>query len=302
MSKLIRIAAIQFISTLLFFSGAVSKAQEVDPFYTKLLEKGEQTFLSGDYAKAIKELEIAYFGIHGDKPLKARTCTYLGLCHYYLKNVEKGKEYLREAESLVGREGMLAFNIHEGARFDLGRLLIALDSGGSVDPEGLNRLPPVPRERGELRQNRDLKQLEREIKADPRNAALYYELYSIHRDGNNFEDAKETIENLVDKNPQELYGFFLLGIIHYQAREYEDSFECLKRFFDLAGKQETRPELRTEARAYHILARYLNGDRKEAVQLLRQSRELVTLENVWRLSLSDKDKIILRGLLEKNQS
>ena len=102
---------IVIISFVAFFCCFVLGAQETDPFYLNLLEKGEQCFLDGDYKNAVKNLEIAYFGIHSNDEIKAKACIYLGLSHYYLRDSEKGTKYLGEAEAIDGLTLLLPLSI-----------------------------------------------------------------------------------------------------------------------------------------------------------------------------------------------
>ena len=75
--------------------GSVLKAQQVDSFYTDLLRRGEQSYLGGNYEEAIKQFEVAAFGVYGEKNLLAVAKLYLCLCHYALNDIDKCEQYLR---------------------------------------------------------------------------------------------------------------------------------------------------------------------------------------------------------------
>ena len=48
---------------LIFLGNSDLKCQETDAFYKNLFEKGEKSFLAKNYKEAVKELEIAVFGL-----------------------------------------------------------------------------------------------------------------------------------------------------------------------------------------------------------------------------------------------
>lgn len=278
--------------------GLLSGAQETDPFYLSLLEKGEKCFLDGDYKGAVKNLKIAYFGIRTNDDVKAKACVYLGLSHYYLKNSAEGKKYLREVEELLGENGVNTLNIDQGAKLDLIRLTKAFKSGKIVKAEGLQALPRVPAERATQNNFTNKKQIEQLIKANPRNTSFYYDLYSFHRFNNNFKEAKKAIENLVKNNPQDIYGYYMLGFVLYQERKFKDAVSHFVTFLQRAPTLNINPNNQIEIRALLILSRYYHGDREEARILIEESRELLQIDTIRALPISEKDKIVLRGLLE----
>jgi TonB family protein len=119
------------------------RAQDVsrpDPFYLSLFEKAQKSFLAKSYSDAARDFEIAAFGLAADKTLKARALTYLGLAHYYLKDIGASEKCLREAADLVGENGFISLNIHSSASADLERLLAffgikAQAEGGGAEAE-----------------------------------------------------------------------------------------------------------------------------------------------------------------------
>jgi len=110
---------------ILFLLNSVHFSQEIDPFYFRLFQEGEKSFLAGSYKEAAKELEIAIFGLNREKELKVKTYAYLSLGYYHLKNREKSQEYLRKASDLLGEEGFEGIDINESVQSDLEKLLVA---------------------------------------------------------------------------------------------------------------------------------------------------------------------------------
>jgi len=201
---------ISFISLIAIASSAILLSsslfsQEIDPFYLKLLTRGEKSFLAQNYKEAAKELEIAAFGLHREKKLKAKALVYLSMCYYYLKDMENCENYLRQVSELVGREEIanLEKEIDESVRFDFQKLLnhfkLAPEEEKEVPlkiPEKAEAKTKPPEQkartktqiRDKARVERDpVKNLERNIKARPRNVSLYYELYKIHIRNSNSE-------------------------------------------------------------------------------------------------------------------
>jgi len=97
--------------------------QETDAFYKNLFKKGEKSFLAKNYKEAVKELEIAVFGLYKEKELRGKAYVYLSLSYYYLKDVKKCEKYLREAFDLLGDEGLKKLELDKPARSDLEKLI-----------------------------------------------------------------------------------------------------------------------------------------------------------------------------------
>ncbi len=110
---------------------------------------------------------------------------------------------------------------------------------------------------------------------------------------------KKTIKDLVKNNPNEMYGYYLLGIIQYQDREFKDARTSLENFFELSLSQTVKNEIVLEAKAYQILCDYLRGERDKAQKSFAESAALFTLESIRTLPISNKDKSILLNLIEK---
>lgn len=67
-------------------------------------KKGEKSFLAGNYKVAVKELQIAAFGLLGEKKLRAKAYVYLSLSYYYLKDIDESEKYLKEAAELISEQ------------------------------------------------------------------------------------------------------------------------------------------------------------------------------------------------------
>jgi protein TonB len=105
-----------------FCTGAFS-AQQIDPFYLQLFEKAQKSFLAKNYEQAASDFEIASFGLVDDKELRAKALVYLGLSHYYLKDMISSEKYLRGAADLMAEKGIESLKIDESAWPDLDKLM-----------------------------------------------------------------------------------------------------------------------------------------------------------------------------------
>jgi TonB family protein len=117
------LALIWIMTPVLSSAFIVDPLQQIDPFYTTLLEKAQKSFLAKNYESASGDFEVAAFGLAGNKTLRARALVYLSLCRYYLKDLTASEKYLRDAADLMGNAGFAELQIHESARPELEKLL-----------------------------------------------------------------------------------------------------------------------------------------------------------------------------------
>jgi len=147
MNKLGTSLALALAGIVLIISVSFS-AQQSDPFYLGLLEKAQRSFLAKNYGEAAQDFEVAAFGLASDKALQAKAYVYLGLCRYYLKDMQASERSLREAAAIMGEEGFASLEIYESAWPDLEKLtaFFSLAAGkNEALPEEMEKpLPPDP--------------------------------------------------------------------------------------------------------------------------------------------------------------
>lgn len=97
--------------------------QQTDPFYTNLLQKAEKSFIARNYAEAARDLEIAAFGLGGNKVPLARALVYLSISRYYLKDIAASEQNLQQAAAVMADEALAGLELHESARPILRKLL-----------------------------------------------------------------------------------------------------------------------------------------------------------------------------------
>jgi len=279
------------------FCSTVLRSQQVDSFYIRVLERGEQYYMDSDYINALDKLKVAIFGLHGAKELQAKAYVYMCLSYFYLKDRANSEKYLKEAEKLLTTEEILALDITEAARNDLERLTYTLRAG-SNPLAGLRMLPKIPDESLISDSNSDQSQLTQDIRENPNNPSLYYKLYNIYRESYNYQGAKKTIADLVKNNPYEMYGYFLFGIIQYQDNEFKEALTNLENFLKLSAGLSVKESILTEVISYQILSTYLRGDRNKVHELVAQHAASLTRDRIRALPLSEKDKRMLQGIVD----
>jgi len=277
---------------LLFLSvcpGALLQAQEPDPFYMDLYTKGERAFLARDYSEAAKKLEIAAFGLYGQKELMEKAHAYLAIAHYHLKNMERCEKFLKDARDLLGEEGFNGLEIDESAWPDMEMLVSRFKMGR------------IPKREQRLIEQGTVEELEARIQKDPHSAAYYYALYERHRQQNDSKAARETIKDMLVKIPAEINGYLMLAKMDYQVQEFKDAAKNLDKILKLSENAEIDESLLQETRAYAILCASLRGDRKKTQRLVSKWSDALSDEQINSLSLGEEDKEKLRGILEAQE-
>lgn len=298
---------ILFIAIMFLIGNYSLKSQETDPFYINLLNKGEKSFLARSYKEAIKELEIAAFGLLEKNTLRAKAYVYISLAYYHLKDLNKSKKYLKDAEELVGERGLRELKTEESIGIEVGNLLnsfqlreIQRQVKGKEKSKKFKPEIKTPEEKKSLISGHveHIRELKKSIKADPRNIALYYDLYQIYRIINNRAAAKKILKNLVKYNPAEINGYCLLGKMEFKERDYKEAEQIFEKILKLGKRVQLEKNLSVEAKAYLIICSYLQGKRKDTQKMVFAWLNDFTLEKISSLSLEIDDKEMLKRIIE----
>lgn len=265
-----------------------SLGQEADPFYLNLLSQGERSLLEGNYRKAIDELEIAVFGLNKETRLEAKAYVYMSLSYHYLKNREQSEKYLKDAKNLIGEEELRSLEIHESTRTELESLLNSLK-------------PEIDREKLQIEEDVNvqelIKMLENEIKDNPRNVSLHYQLYDAYRSNNNRAYARRTLENLVKNNPAEINGYYLLGKFEYEEGDYKEADKIFEKVLELSKRVQLEESLSAQIKAYLILSSHLRGKRNKAKERVFSWISDFQEEKISALPLDIEDKENLERII-----
>ncbi|UCE40550.1 MAG: TonB family protein [Candidatus Aminicenantes bacterium] len=277
-------------------------SQKIDPFYLKRLEKGEQAFQAGNIEKAVEELEIALFGLGGNKEARAKACLYLGLSHHILKNNQKAEEYLSEAKNLVDMEELRNLISDESMWQYLNNVMAKFNLLGPSAKQPAapqNRPKPFPQSRIINPRETDIaRNLEQRIKLNPQDTGPYYELYEYHQEKNDTRAAKNVLESLIRRNPSEAKGYYLLGRIQYEQRKFKEAEKSFSRVFELQKIVAIEKQAVLEAIAYQILALHLQGDRKASTRMFALRSDQMSEENIRFLDLNEQDRSIFMGIAQ----
>ena len=124
--------------------GQTMDEQSSEAFYIKLLSQGEQSFLAADYGKALKELEIAAFGLFRQNMLLGKAYILMALSYSHLDEAENAAHSLREAFRWINKDEYreLELNIGDSDRGLLDRLIEETDVWEEV-PEEEETAPSV---------------------------------------------------------------------------------------------------------------------------------------------------------------
>lgn len=319
----------RFLITGIIISGFLNLylySQQIDPFYLRLLQQGEESFRSRNYMDAATELEIAAFGLYPEKRLLGKACVYLSLCHYYLNNMDESEKYLRKAAKLGGKEGLggLELEVDEPVLAELLKLsdYFQLDLGlteemaqvekqteteKQIEPveakekrkeaAATAKAPPPPEIERESTEDL-IKELEKKIEKEPTDTSLYYRLYELHRKNDDFKAARKTLQRLVKKNPEEIEAYYLWGKLSLERRNYKDAGKAFERIVDLSSKVQVEESTMTEAKASLVLCSYLRGDRKKAQKLAFSWMNELSPEKISSLSLDAEYRQKLQKIVE----
>ncbi len=300
------------ITTFLFLiSCLLLSGQETDPFYINLLNHGEKSFLTGNYREAIKELEIAAFGLLGDNLLRAKAYIYIGVSYYNLRDVVKSKEYLIKAQECLHEADSHQLKIDETVLREFNNLLNSFQLNKKQKAATLEKIEKSTSKLKESGRKEKLKidlsdrieELKKSLKTDPRNISLHYELYQIYLDQNNLKAAKKVLKDLVKKNPTEINSHYLLGKIEFKDRKYKEAQQAFEKLLNLSQRIKLDDIKTAEAKAYLILCTYYRGKRKDTHKMIDTWLDELTPAKISLLSLDIGEKEKLQRIIDiyKNQ-
>ena len=270
LKKIAQISALGLLGMMLL-SPLLLCNQETDPFYHKLLREGEKSYLNKNYEEAAEKLEIAKFGLHGDKKSLAKAYVYLILSYRYLKNMEKCEEYLKKAVGLLNLNGLEELEIDTSSRNDFENLLNYFNAKvKKEEPEKSPKKPQLerperntkPKELEKIPLKTKYQELQERIKAEPQNLAPYLELYKLHRENDEVKAARNVIQDLIHNNPDELVGPHLMGKIEFSQRNYTDALTYFKQVLRPLGKIQVENPVVAKSLIYISLCLYHLGRRE----------------------------------------
>jgi tetratricopeptide (TPR) repeat protein len=219
---------------------ASSQAEEVDPFYLKLSEDGKYFFQNGEYEEAVKNFEVAFFGFI-DNPQKRLECyVYLAVAHFKLKDAEKTKYYLDEIRRLKLQEHLASAHLPTDLLDEYAEITSRFSrlEGGPQKPGGRqpaptpkakpapstpppSQTPPRPAaSKPAADRSARVKKLKQDIKAEPRNAAIYFQLSAAYLEQGKTGEARSVLQDLLKLQPDNSGALFELGKVYSLEKNF----------------------------------------------------------------------------------
>jgi tetratricopeptide (TPR) repeat protein len=196
-------------------------------FEVKNYEEAEKTF-----EKILNLFERA----QADENIFSETKAYLILAASFRGKEDKTQELLSSWMSDFTEEKISSFSIDIEDKERLRRIINAVRSRAEAEREKIR-----------------IKMLETEIKKEPRDPSLYYELYELYSKRRQLKDAKEILEDLLKNNPDEAAGIFLLGKTEYWLKHYREALERSRRMVVVSDESYAERELFLKSMIYVCL-------------------------------------------------
>jgi len=294
----VRVPAIGKISRLLvaalpaILAAAVglAAAQAIDPFYLRLFEGGEAAFVAGDHAKAVKDLEVAVFGLASDRARSARACVYLALSHSSLKNAEKSEQFLRRAVGLIGDADPGSLGLAGGALNAYERLREKLPP--EPESEGKEQTHPAwekPKEAAPPPLARPVvdpakvKELEGRLGKEPDNDRLRLDLASLYIGRRDYRKAVNLMRNLLKRDPEEIMATYHLSRGLYFQKDHKRALEGFHKVIAPASAEMVTKDAVLRSMIYVVLCLNALGQKPSLDSYLDYLVQNVALADLRRL-------------------
>jgi len=278
----IRTFAIAILLALFLPSALLLPSQAIDPFYLKLFEDGEAAFLVKDYAKAVKDLEVAVFGLSADRTKTAKACIYLGLSHNSLKNRDLSRRFLSRAAGLVGEEGpgslgldMAALNGYEQLIEDFQITPGAPEEQTGVVWEKAAPEPPVDPSR--------VRELEARLKTSPDENAIRYELGSLYFEQGTYKKIVGIMEGILKKHPEEVSAVFHLARARFFQREFRKANDGFHKVISPASENQITKDMVLRSTIYLTLCLHELGQKESLASYLNYVSQNIPLAELKRI-------------------
>jgi tetratricopeptide (TPR) repeat protein len=138
--------------------------------------------------------------------------------------------------------------------------------------------------------------LEERIQANPSHIVLFYDLYELYKSDHNPKKARKTLEKLVEEHPDEVYAFYLLGLMRFKQGKFKDAESHFSEALRPRSNLIISEDLMEEIRAYQILSAYLRGDEDRAREMMAESIHIFTEAKINDLPLDANNKRLLLSL------
>jgi len=271
------------------FDAQAQSAQAIDPFYLRMFEDGEAAFVAGDHAKAVKDLEVAVFGLSTDRVRSAKACVYLALSYNTLKNRDKGRLFLVRAVGLVSKEGLESLGLDKAALNSYERLVedFRITPGAPEEQTGVvwkNAFvePPAQKTRPPVDPSR-VRELEARLKASPDDPAIRYDLGSLYFEQRAYKKLVGIMEGLLKKHPEEIDATFHLARASFYQREFRKATDGFHKIISPASENQVTKDMVLRSTIYITLCLNALGQKKSLDSYLDYLDRNVPLAELKRL-------------------
>lgn len=284
----------RFLGTALLAFLAVgtglAASQAIDPFYLRLFEDGEAAFVAGDHAKAIKDLEVAVFGLSADRTRSARACVYLALSHSSLKNPEQSLRFMRRAVGLIGGAGPGSLGLAGGALNAYERLREKLPP--ETDAEGEEQARPAwetPKETAQAPIPRPVidparvKDLEGRLGKEPDNDILRLDLASLYIGRGDYRRAVKLMRDLLRRDPEEMMATYHLSRGLYFQKDHKKALEGFHKVIAPASAEKVTKDTILRSTIYTLLCLDALGQGRSVDSYLNYLTQNLPLTELKRL-------------------
>ena len=267
----------------------VQSAQSVDPFYLRLFEDGEAAFVAGDHAKAVKDLEVAVFGLSTDRIRAAKACIYLSLSHNALKNRDLSRRFLVRAVGLVSKEGLGFLGLDKTVLNGYERLVEDFEitpgapeeqtgvvwEKASVEPPAQKTRPPVDPSR--------VRELEARLKASPDDPAIRYDLGSLYFEQRAYKKLVGIMEGLLKKHPEEIDATFHLAKARFYQREFRKATDGFHKIIGPASENQVTKDMVLRSTIYIALCLHELGQKQSLASYMDYVSQNIPLAELKRI-------------------
>lgn len=278
------------LSAILVLGIGLAAVQGIDPFYLRLFEDGEAAFVAGDPAKAVKDLELAVFGLSADRIRSARACVYLALSHSSMKNAEKSQEFLGRAIEFIGKDDPGSIGFAGGALNAYERLLENLP----VAPEAqvAEAAPPAWKKSREIAppsmakpavDPAQVKELERRLGKEPDNDALRLDLASLYIGQKSYRKAVNLMRDLLKRDPEEIMATFHLSRALFFLKDYRKALEGFHKIIGPASEEKVTKDTVLRSTLYVTMCLNALGQKNSLNSYLEYLDRNVSLAELKRL-------------------
>ena len=211
-----------FFSFILLLSALCLYSQEIEenPFYEKLFDEGKYYYSVGNYAEAVENIKIAFFGFLDNHEKLTESYIYLAVCHSLLNNQEQSLYFSNEIKRLNLQQHVPSIQ----QPYDLVSRYKALTSS---QPSA----KIIPQKELQIMRDPVTTPIQRQVvsqkKEDPSELEAGLRQAEELVKQKNIEAAKSSLFALLGKFPNDIRAFTSLGVIYVNELEFQNAIQIL---------------------------------------------------------------------------